>query len=125
MNRRILLFAFSAAALLLAGCATSTTNLAPVVLKATGEPGVTVQVTSTQSGVPQKVVNVPAELTFHGDSFDLDCMHGLQPGRLSLMVIRGGISISTGDTTQPGQATQFNIRQNSLSVGVPTKPVVK
>ena len=122
MNRRILLSFHGAAALLLAGCSTITTSIKPVVLKATGDPGVSVRVTSTHPGVPEKVVTVPAELTYYGGSFDLNCMHGPQPGRLALVATRGGMSISTGDTTQEGQVTQIQIRGNSIAIGLPGIP---
>jgi len=122
MNRRILLSAFSAAVLLLSGCVTTTPELSPVALKATGDEGVSVHVTSTQPGVPEKIVTVPAELTFHGESFDLNCVHGPQPGRLALVASRGGVSISTGDTTQAGQVTQIQIRRGSIAIGVPDNP---
>ena len=91
----------------------------PVVLRATDDPGVTVRVASTSAGVPEQVATVPAELTFHGESFDLDCVHGPQPGRLALVASRGGVSISTGDTTQAGQVTQIQIRRGSIAIGVP------
>ena len=122
MNRRILFSACCAPVLLLSGCVTTTPDLSPVALKATGDTGVSVHVTSTQPGVPEKVVTVPAELTYHGDSFDLNCVHGPQPGRLALVATRGGISISTGDTTQAGQVTQIQIRRNSISIGLPGNP---
>jgi hypothetical protein len=125
MNRRILPFAFNAAVLLLSGCVTSTPDLSPVALKATGDTGVSVHVTSTQPGVPEKIVTVPAELTFHGESFDLNCVHGPQPGRLTLAASRGGVSISTGDTTQPGQITQFQVRRNTIAVGAPSNPTTR
>jgi hypothetical protein len=89
------------------------------VLRATGDAGVTVRVASTSAGVPEQVATVPAELTFHGENFELNCVHGPQPGRLALVASRGGVSISTGDTTQAGQVTQIQIRRGSISIGVP------
>ena len=118
-NSTNILAAVAALALLLAGCATPAFDRTPVVLRATGDAGVTVRVTSTSAGVPEQVATVPAELTFHGENFDLTCVHGPQPGRLALVASRGGVSISTGDTTQPGQVTKIQIRRGSIAIGVP------
>ncbi len=118
-NSTHILAAIAAFALLMAGCATPPFDNTPVLLRATGDLGVTVRVASTQPGVPERVVTVPAELTFYGESFDLTCVHGPQPGRLALVASRGGVSISTGDTTQAGQVTQIQIRRGSIAIGVP------
>jgi hypothetical protein len=107
------------------GCATAPRRAATVSLKATGDPGVSVRVRTTIPGVPEQVAQVPAELTFTGERFDLYCVHGPQAGRLSLMVSRGGVSMSTGDTTQPGQVTHFVVGHDSLAVGTPELPKSK
>lgn len=124
-NSSITRAAITLSALLLAGCATAPIERAPVILRATGDPGVTVSITSTLPGVPEQVATIPAELTFHGESFDLHCVHGPQPGRLALVASRGGISISTGDTTRPGETTQFQVRRNSIAIGTPAAPASK
>jgi hypothetical protein len=103
----------------LSGCATSTVRSVVVSLKATGDPGVSVRVRTTTPGVPEQVAQVPVELTFRGESFDLFCTHGPQPGRLSLIISRGGISLSTGDTTQAGEVTHFVVRPDMLSIATP------
>jgi len=104
-------------ALLLTGCATSQfSSTSSTTLKATGDPGVSVRVLSTVPGVPEQVATVPAELQFHGSSYELRCIHGPQPGRLSLIAHRNGISISTGDTQRPGEVTVFRIRPNEIAV---------
>jgi hypothetical protein len=119
-------FSFALALLLgLSGCATSTSRPVTVSLRASGDPGVSVRVRSTTPGVPEQVAHVPAELTFTGKSFDLFCIHGTQPGRLNLIISRGGISMSTADTTRPGEVTHFVVRPDSLSIGMPQLPPVK
>ena len=107
------------------GCATSPGRPVTVNLKATGDPGVSVRVQATNPGVPEQVAQVPAELTFRGKSFDLYCIHGPQPGRLNLIISRGGISMSTGDTTRPGEVTHFVVREDSLSIGTPEESPMK
>ena len=106
-----------ALALVAGGCATAPKTSLPLTLKASGDPGVTVHVISSLPGVPPQVATVPAELQFHGSTFELRCVHGPQPGRLQLIAARGGIQISTGDTLQPGEVTVFKIRSDGIAVG--------
>lgn len=104
-------------AIFLAGCATSSSSsTSTTLLMVGGEPGVTVRIQSTAPGIPEVVATVPAKLSFHGGSYDLRCVHGPEPGRLSLLAQRGGMSISTGDTTRPGEVTVFKIRPTEISV---------
>lgn len=125
LNSIITLAAVTVLALLVGGCTTPPIEHSPVILRASGDAGITVRVASTIPGVPEQVATVPAELTFHGGTFDLNCTHGPQPGRLALAASRGGVSISTGDTTRPGQLTQFQIRRNSIAVGTPAVPAAQ
>jgi hypothetical protein len=106
-----------ALALQVGGCATAPKTAGPVTLKISGDPGVSVQVISSLPNVPPQAANVPAELPFHGANYELRCVHGTQPGRLKIIAARGGLEISTGDTTQPGQVVVFKIRPNEIAAG--------
>jgi hypothetical protein len=106
-----------ALALVAGGCATAPKPSLPLTLKASGDPGVSVQVISSLPDTPPQAVTVPAELQFHGSAFELRCVHGPQAGRLKLIAARGGILISTGDTLQPGEVTVFRIRPDEIAVG--------
>jgi hypothetical protein len=106
-----------ALALLAGGCATTPKSAGPVTLMISGDPGVTVQVISSQANVPPQTASVPAELQFHGSTYELRCVHGTQPGRLKIMAARGGLMISTGDTLQPGQVVVFKIRAGEIAAG--------
>jgi len=118
-GRSLLLLAL---ALWFVGCATPPKSAGPVTLTLRGDAGVTAQVVSSLPSVPPQTVTVPAELTFHGGSYDLRCIHGIQPGRLQIIAARGGLSISTGDTTQAGQVVVFKIRSNEIAVSPETSP---
>ena len=106
-----------ALALSLGGCATTPQTAGPVTLKISGDAGVTVQVISSLPNVPPQTASVPAELQFHGANYELRCVHGTQPGRLKIIAARGGLEISTGDTTQPGQVVVFKIRTDEIAAG--------
>jgi len=102
----------------LAGCATTGFRASTVTLNASGEPGVTFRVRSDVGQGIDRVVTVPAKLDFTGRNFDVRCVHGPQAGTLTLSVVRDGLSLSTGNTTQPGQVTRFKIREASVSATV-------
>jgi len=91
-------------------------NQSTVVLQASGDPGVTVHVASS-NGV-DRVLSVPASLEFTSKHFDLRCVHGAQPGRLSLAIVRDGIHVSTGDTTKADQVTVFKVQKSGVSAQV-------
>jgi hypothetical protein len=116
-NLGLLAIAALALAVTAGGCVTTPKTSLPLTLKASGDPGVTVEVTSSLPGVPPQVATVPAELQFHGSAYELRCVHGPQPGRLKLIAARGGIQISTGDTLKPGEVTVFKIRPGEIAVG--------
>jgi len=114
---RVLRVAALALALSMGGCATAPQTAGPVTLKISGDAGVTVQVVSSLPNVPPQAASVPAELQFHGANYELRCVHGTQPGRLKIIAARGGLEISTGDTTQPGQVVVFKVRPNEIAAG--------
>ena len=105
-------------ALILPGCTTSGFGTSTVTLQASGEPGVTFRLRSNVDHGIERVVTVPATLAFTGRNFDLRCVHGPQAGTLTLALVRDGLSLSTGNTTRPGQVTHFKIRGRSVAASV-------